>query len=116
MGVERSISRVLRVGMLASIACVLFGGVLFLVRHAGERVHVASFEPAHEPLRSLGGIAREAARLDAAAWMQAGVVLLILTPLARVLTTLVFFVRRRDWVFAGLGLLVLGALIFGLAV
>lgn len=115
MDLERAISRVLGTGILVSSACVVVGGGLFLAWHGDERVVMAPFVPAHESLRGLGDIAHAAARLDAAAWMQLGVVLLLLTPMARVVMMLIHFTRKRDGLFIVMCLFVLGALIFGIA-
>lgn len=116
MGMERTISRVLGAGILAASVCVAIGTAMFLVNRAGERVHVSPYVPAGDTMRTLGGIVRSVASLDPLGWMQLGVVLLILTPMARVLTTMVFFARRRDVLFFVLSLLVLVALVVGMAV
>jgi uncharacterized membrane protein len=62
------------------------------------------------------GIAASAALLlaglafDAERTLRAGIVLLILTPVARVVAVAVGFVHARDWAFAVLSLTVLGVL------
>jgi uncharacterized membrane protein len=51
--------------------------------------------------------------------LNAGLVILMATPVARVVASVVLFVQERDWLFAGLTAIVLavlvGSLLFGLA-
>ena len=49
-----------------------------------------------------------------AALLKAGVVLLIATPIARVLISSIAYVRRRDWVFALLTAIVLAELVMSI--
>ena len=56
---------------------------------------------------------RGALALDPAAVTQLGVVLLILTPVARVLLTLVAFVHRRDRLYSAMTAVVLVLLLWG---
>ena len=46
----------------------------------------------------------------------AGIVLLLLTPVARVVVVTIDLVRRRDWVFAATSAWILGVLLFSLFV
>ena len=48
--------------------------------------------------------------------LTAGIVLLLLTPVARVVVVTIDLVRRRDWVFAATSAWILGVLIFSLFV
>lgn len=48
--------------------------------------------------------------------LTAGIVLLLLTPVARVVVVTIDLVRRRDWVFAATSAWILGVLLFSLFV
>ena len=51
---------------------------------------------------SLNGIIHGVLNLQATEWIQMGVVLLILTPIIRVLLSLVEFSLNRDWIYVGI--------------
>jgi uncharacterized membrane protein len=59
-------------------------------------------------------ILSKALALDAPAIMQMGVLLLVLTPVARVAFTLVAFLIRRDWMYVVIAAIVLVVLSLGL--
>jgi len=106
----------LRVGMVLAWSLVILGGTLFLARHGMEplpdRHH---FTPEPEEFRSVGGMVRSAARGHAQPVIQMGLVVLIATPIFRVLFTLMAFARRRDWLYASFAAVVLAFLILGYA-
>ncbi len=87
---ERVVGHVLRAGSTASTAILAIGLALSLL--------VPSFRPAHTIIR-------------------VGLFVLLLTPVSRVVASVVEYTRDRDWVFASLTLLVLvivlASLLFG---
>ncbi len=101
---------VLRAGVLLSAFLVLAGGVAFLASHGLDRADYGTFRGTPAELRSLRGIAAAALRLDPRAIIQAGLLLLIATPVARVISAVVGFGRQRDWLYVGIGLTVLALL------
>ncbi|MET0551643.1 MAG: DUF1634 domain-containing protein [Vicinamibacteria bacterium] len=54
--------------------------------------------------------------LSRPALLTAGIVLLLLTPVARVVVVTIDLLRRRDWVFAATSAWILGVLLFSLFV
>jgi uncharacterized membrane protein len=105
---------VLRAGVLISAAVVACGGVLFLIAHGFEQrdYHVFHGEPG--PLRSVSGIISRALAFDAEGIIQFGLLLLIATPIARVVFSVVGFARQRDWLYVGITILVLALLTYSL--
>ena len=106
------IGMVLRVGVLASALILLFGGVIYLMRHGTE--------DAPDRRRFLPPeFARPAEVVDAAlqwrgrALIQLGVMLLIATPVLRVGYSLCAFARSRDFVYVFFSLAVLVILLVG---
>ncbi len=108
---EVGMGRLLQVGVLLASATVLVGGVLLLWA-GGERV-VSYRTFAGEPgaLRNWADLLRGAAHGEAAAVIQVGVLLLIATPVARVVFALVAFALKRDRLYVGVSLLVLTILL-----
>ena len=104
----------LRVGMVLASGLVLLGGSLYLARHGfdplPDRHH---FTPEPEEFRSVGGMVGSAASGHAQPIIQMGLVVLIATPIFRVLFTLVAFARRRDWLYASFAGIVLAFLLLG---
>jgi len=111
---EQVIGALLRAGVVLSAIVVFAGGVLHLVQHGGETADYRTFhEPAAE-LRSVSGTAREAFRLHSDGIMQLGLLLLILTPIARVVFSAVGFAMESDRMYVGITLVVLAVLIVSL--
>ena len=111
---EVLIGRLLQIGVLASAALVLAGGVMMLVHHGAAISDFRAFVGAPEWLRSVAGIFRAALALDSLGLLQLGLILLIATPVARVAFTLVAFAIQRDRIYVVLTAIVLVALLYGL--
>ena len=112
--VERIIGVLLQTGVLLSILVALIGMTLYLGR-AGRQV--ADFQVFRgEPLDLRGAAAIVAAALAGRreAVIQLGVVILIATPIARVLLSLVAFALQRDRTYFVVTLIVLVVLLCGL--
>jgi uncharacterized membrane protein len=61
----------------------------------------------------VAGVVTGVAALDPVALIQAGLLLLIATPLLRVVLAGLFFCRQREWLFAVVSLAVLSVLVWG---
>ena len=111
---DAMLAHVLRAGVLLSAAIVAIGAVIFLLRHGLEQpaYHVFHGEPT--PLRSIGGILGATRQLRGRGIVQLGLLLLIATPIARVLFSVVGFARQRDWLYVAITLVVLALLAFSL--
>jgi uncharacterized membrane protein len=112
--VEQLLGNLLRTGVLLAAAVVLLGGVVYLARHGHERVNLHEFRGEPEALRSPSGIVREALRGRGRGLIQLGLLLLIATPVARVVFSVFAFLRERDRTYVVITLLVLGVLLVSL--
>ncbi|MFI5228872.1 MAG: DUF1634 domain-containing protein [Gemmatimonadales bacterium] len=112
--VEQLVGRLLQLGVLFAALVVLLGAVLLLDRSGAARPSYALFHSEPSALRSIGGIVRAAFSGDASGVVQLGLLLLILTPIARVAFTLVAFVLQRDATYVVVTAIVLALLLFGL--
>jgi uncharacterized membrane protein len=114
--VEQLLGRLLRAGVVLAAAVVLLGGAVYLVRHGGEpRPDLSTFhgeEPS--PLRSPAGIVSEAMAFRGRGLIQLGLLLLIATPVARVVFSVFAFWRERDYTYVVVTLIVLGVLLYSL--
>jgi uncharacterized membrane protein len=108
------VGTLLRVGVVLAAALVLLGAVLYLIHDGSGTPHYRVFrgEPAY--LRSLPGIVADAWSLDGLGVIQFGLLVLIATPVARVVFAALAFALERDWLYVGVTLLVLAVLVYSL--
>ncbi len=112
--IESMMGRLLQAGVLLASTVVLIGGILYVRAHSGTPVDYRSFVSEPESLRHPGQLLRLVMTGDAAAIVQLGVLLLIATPVARVVFAVVGFAAERDRLYMAISLVVLGVLMFGL--
>ena len=113
---ERVISNLLRTGVLLSGLIVLLGGILYMVRHGQEPVAYAQFHGEPEVYRNLSDILKPVAELKSRSIIQLGLLLLIATPVARVLFCLAGFAFERDRTYVAISAAVLIVLVISLFV
>lgn len=111
---ELLIGNLLRTGVLAAAAVVFGAGMLYLVQHHAETIRYTSFAGEPAQLRSIPAIVRDAAALDSRALIQFGLLLLILTPVLRVIFAAIAFALERDRMYVVVSLIVLGVLLYSL--
>ena len=112
--IDEVIGRLLQIGVLVAAAVTLAGGLLYLARHGGEATSVAAFHGAPDSLTTLAAVVRGMLGGQRAALVQFGLILLILTPMARVALTLGAFVVQKDRLYVLLTTVVLAVLVYGL--
>ena len=104
----------LRSGVLLSASLVFIGGVIYLARHDLPATNYRVFQGEPEELRTVGGILREAAKFRGRGLIQLGLLILIATPVARVLFSVVAFIYERDWTYVPITMIVLALLCYSL--
>ena len=109
---DNMLSVLLRTGVFLAAGVVLLGGVALLLRHAGALPHYGVFHGEPANLRQVGLLFQGVSALRARAIIQLGVLLLVLTPIARVAFSAVAFARQRDAFFVAVTLFVLGVLLY----
>jgi uncharacterized membrane protein len=90
------------------------GGVAVLVQHGARVASYGTFTGETAEFTSIGGIVRGVLALDSRAVVQLGLVLLIATPVARVVFSLVAFLLQRDGLYVVITGIVLAVLVFSL--
>lgn len=111
---EILIANLLRAGVLLAAALVLGGGVAYLAHTHASRVSYRVFAPSPDGIRRVPGIVLSAAHFSSQGWMQLGLLLLIATPVARVVMAVVGFAMQRDRLYVVVSLIVLGVLLASL--
>jgi uncharacterized membrane protein len=111
---EASIASMLRVGVILSAVVVAAGGVLYLRDALIAAPDYAQFHPESPSLRTVVGVLRGVAHLDAASIIQVGIFLLIATPVVRVMFCIVGFARQKDPLYIAISATVLAILTYSL--
>jgi len=111
---EQIVSGLLRTGVLLAGAVVILGGALFLLRHGHEHVTYANFAAAPAMYRRPDLIFQGMLRGQARSVIQLGLLLLIATPVARVILCLIGFAMERDRTYVAISSIVLAVLLVGL--
>lgn len=111
---EIMIGRLLQAGVLLASATVLIGGLLYLRSTAHHLITYSTFLSEPKDLRDPGQLLHLLAVGNPAAIIQLGILLLIATPIARVVLAVVGFAIERDRLYVAISLIVLAVLIFSL--
>ena len=109
--IETVCAWILRVGVVVSVSFMLAGLVasLFDPRLGAAQMQQLSFNP------NLAEIARGAIRGQGLALLEAGVLVLVLTPILRVAGSMVLFAaEERDWLYTAITFVVLSLTLFSL--
>lgn len=112
--VETMIGNLLRAGVSISAFVVSVGGIIYLVRHGNSPADYRIFQGEPSDLRHVRGIIGEALSFSARGIIQLGLILLIATPVARVVFSIIGFAEERDRMYVVFASLVLAILLCSL--
>lgn len=96
----------LRLGVIISVAIVIIGGTLYLLRHGHTTADYTTFKGVPDFIYP-PGIIKGMFNFKARAVIQAGIILLIATPVLRVVFSAIGFIMEKDYLYTGITLLVL---------
>ncbi|WP_026736729.1 DUF1634 domain-containing protein [Fischerella sp. PCC 9605] len=108
------LSHLLKYGVLLASSVVLFGGILYLLHHGAEPAQYQFFHGEPSEFRSPTGVAVAVLSGSRRGIIQLGLLLLIATPILRVVVSLLVFVKQHNWIYVTITTLVLTALIYSL--
>ena len=111
---EAIMGTLLRTGVILAAIVVLAGGIVYLLHHGAEPARYGTFHMEDVKLRTLHGVLRGAIALDGPSIIQLGLLLLIATPVARVLFAAFGFAQERDRTYVAISLIVFAILILSL--
>ena len=97
----------LRVGVIISMAVVLVGGVLFLFAESGTTINYKVFTPEISALSNPTEIIKMLPSFNGKAIIQFGILLLIFTPISRVVFSIFTFFLEKDYMYVIIGFIVL---------
>ncbi len=111
---EVLIGHTLRIGVVTAAAIVFIGGVSYLVQNRSTVPHYHTFHVATTPADSLSGIVRNIGALNSDGIIQLGLLVLIATPILRVIFSVIAFALERDVLYVVATLVVLTVLLYSL--
>jgi uncharacterized membrane protein len=110
------IGHLLRIGVITAAAIVLTGGVLYLADNAFTTPDYHTFHEASTYSRTLSGIWQNALALNSYGIIQLGLLVLVATPVMRVIFSIVVFALERDLLYVTATVIVLGVLLYSFLV
>jgi uncharacterized membrane protein len=113
-GIEVIIGNLLRTGVLLAAAVVALGAAVYLSGYAMQPADFSVFRGEAAALRTAPAIVSGAIHLHGKSIIQLGLLLLIATPVARVMFAVVGFAIERDHLYVVLTLIVLAVLLYSL--
>jgi uncharacterized membrane protein len=112
--IEVILCHVLRIGVILSAAIVLMGASIFIIRHAHDPANYRIFRGEPSEFRTIPGVIQSARNGRGRGWIQLGLLLLIATPIARVVFSVAGFILERDRLYVTFTLIVLAVLLYSL--
>lgn len=109
-----TIGYTLRAGVLTAAAIVLTGGLLYLAQNACAAPDYHTFRAESTYSRDLSGILQNALALNSDSIIELGLLVLIATPVVRVIFSVIAFAIERDILYVVATLIVLGILLYSL--
>ena len=104
----------LRVGVFAAAFLVVLGGILFLIQHPNEIFDYTTFKGEPDKFKQVHLIVKEAFNCRGRDIIQLGLLVLIATPVVRVIFSLIGFLIEKDWIYVVITAVVLMILSFSL--
>jgi uncharacterized membrane protein len=111
---EMIMGRLLQAGVLLAAAVVTTGGVMYVLGHPGARGDYSVFVAKPVEVRHLAMLLGSVRQGNAEAIIDLGILLLIATPIFRVLFAVVAFSAERDRLYIAVSITVLAVLLFGM--
>jgi uncharacterized membrane protein len=111
-GLEQAMGRMLQIGVTVAALVVLAGGILYLLQSGGTKPDYAHFQGAPAALTTVSGIFSGAMHMNASSVIGFGILLLIATPICRVIFGVVGFAVLRDKLYTMVSVVVLVILLY----
>jgi len=110
--IEHILANILRIGVIVSAVIVLFGAVLYLSSHGKEKPDYYSFVFNPFSVDDPIGLLKNVFALKSLEIMKLGILLLVGTPILRVVISVIAFIYEKDLMYVIFTLVVLVVLIY----
>jgi uncharacterized membrane protein len=104
---EQIIGELLRYGVLASSLVVLAGGIVYLIRHGGQLPQYHEFRGEPDKMRKPVLMWEAVWRGEGRPLIQLGLLILVATPIARIVFSFIGYLLEKDYLYAVLTVIVL---------
>ncbi|TCD10142.1 DUF1634 domain-containing protein [Pedobacter frigidisoli] len=104
----------LRAGVIVSMTIVLIGGIIFLIHNKGVITDYKVFKPELAKFASIAAIFKGVSTFHGDAIVQFGILMLIFTPIARIVFAIFSFLIERDYLYVLIGLIILSIITISL--
>lgn len=111
---ELTLYRLLTIGLFLSLLAICAGGLVFLWNHSQEIVNDSLFQEKTVDATKIEKIFEMDVSDRSIAAMLIGIIILMLTPLIRVLSCAILFAVERDLIYVVLSAVVLAVLLFSI--
>lgn len=105
----------LRAGVVLSMTVVFIGGVIYLMGYGKLQADYREFVMDEAGFFSLASIWAGMLEMNGKAIIQLGILLLIFTPISRVILAVFSFLLERDYLYVLIGLMILSIILFSLS-
>ena len=112
--IDQILGKLLRTGVFLAAGVVLLGGLLYIANYGATTPDYRIFHGEPADLRSVVGIMAAAWSLRGRGLIQLGLLLLIATPIVRVLFSSIAFAMQHDRLYVIVTAIVFSALLLGL--
>jgi uncharacterized membrane protein len=112
--IEAVMGRLLITGVIISGTLILFGGIYYLIQHGFSIPHFKTFRGEPSNLRSVKQIINGVIHFDSLSIIQLGILLLIATPVSRVIFSVIGFLFEKDYLYVLISLIVLGIIAYSI--
>jgi len=113
--VHQIIGNILRIAVIVAAVIVFIGGIFYLIQNGSNSPEYHVFKGEPKSLRTISGILKELLVLDGVGIVQIGLLLLIATPVVRVIFSVFAFALQRDSIYVVVTLIVLTVLIYSIS-
>ncbi|OCX54503.1 hypothetical protein BEL04_09710 [Mucilaginibacter sp. PPCGB 2223] len=112
--IQQLIGSLLRWGVLLSMIVVTIGGVIYLFRHGHNISDYSTFKLQPDFTREVWPLLQGVLAIKGRAIIQLGIMLLIATPIMRVLFSAIGFFLEKDYLYVAITVLVLAIIMFSM--
>ncbi|SUJ02702.1 Predicted membrane protein [Sphingobacterium spiritivorum] len=113
--IEILVGQILRIGVISASIVVIIGGIVYLIAHGQQLVpDYQHFVGEGEVNTTISGILQGVGKFQAPQIIQFGVVILIATPVLRIICSLFGFILERDRLYIIITCIVLAIITFSI--
>lgn len=106
--------KLLITGVIISGSLILIGGIYYLIQEGLSLPHFKTFRGVPSNLKSVKQIFTGFIHLDSLSLIQMGLLLLIATPIARVIFSVIGFLFEKDYLYVLISLIVLAIIAYSI--